>query len=233
MTTEIERDEESSDICTVLLFVGITIVSLIWGFFYYFTLFGWIEIVIVVVGVLLICGWIIISESKDSPKGITSTHITCPVCKKGVIYTYESKDAFGRVACSHCGMRFSPSKSQVSSSSSTQPPLNLPQENPRPFMEDHRHLEVAEKMTNTRLSYSIARGAVRDAVDSLGMDRIGELIKSGCTYLGANWVAVALACFYEAELINFNDERLVKIRAQCNRSGWSFDDIAEEYFQST
>jgi hypothetical protein len=89
-----------------------------------------------------------------------------------------------------------------------------------------------EKMTNTRWSYSVARGAVRSAGDSLGIDKIKELTQSGLTYLDANWVAVALACFYEAELINFDDERLVKIRIQCNRPGWSFNDIAEEYFQN-
>jgi ribosomal protein S27AE len=112
MTTEIERDEESSDICTVLLFVGITIVTLIGGTIYYFNLFGWVEIVIVGGGVLLFCCWSMVSDSKEQTNGVTSTHITCPACGKGVIYTYESKDAFGRVACSFCGMIFNPGKYQ-------------------------------------------------------------------------------------------------------------------------
>jgi hypothetical protein len=233
MTTEIEKGNESQDICAVILAVVITIISLIGGAIYYINLFGAPVIVLFAGGILVICLFSMLSKLSKPRTRATSSQIACPACGKGVTYNYKSKDAFGRVACSFCGMIFSPSKYQDSVPSSVQQPLELPRGNPRPLVRDCRDSEAAASMANTRLSYSVTRNAIRGIVDSLGIDRMQAFIQAGFDYLDANRLAAALACFYEAELITFEDERLVELRARFNRPGRSFNSIAEEYFRDT
>jgi hypothetical protein len=54
------------------------------------------------------------------------------------------------------------------------------------------------------------------------------MIRIGLTYLNANRVGAALACFYEAEQIQFSDPRLEKIRAEFGSPKTSFKVIAEK-----
>ena len=233
MTPEIEKGNEIVDICVVIIVIAAVILSVIFRVIYYTNLFGGIVILVLGGGLILICIYSMASDSKPPTPHGTSTHVSCPACGMPVTYSYKSKDAFGRVVCSYCGDAFNPSKYQGSTVSSEQQPLTLPHGNPRPLVDGCEDSKFAASIANTRLSYSVGRRSVRSFVNSLGMDKLQTLIRMGLDYLDANRIAIALACFYEAELIKFDDERLVKIRAKFNRPDCSFNDIAEEYLQGT
>lgn len=87
---------------------------------------------------------------------------------------------------------------------------------------------MAVGLANTRIEFDVVRNAVRDMAGALGQDRLSEMIRIGLTYLNANRVGAALACFYEAEQIQFSDPRLEKIRAEFGLPKTSFKVIAEK-----
>lgn len=230
-----EEGNESVGACVVILFVIIAGISIISRTIYYIDLFGGIAIIAMGGGLLLICIFSMFSDSSkptDAPIGTTSCTI-CPECGKSFTYSYKSKDAFGRVNCIHCRKTFNPMKSSDSVTSIKQQPLELPHGVPHPLVVDCRDSEAAASLANTRISYSVTRKAARDIVASLGLNELEALLQAGADYLNANRIAAALACFYEAELINFDHEKLVELRIRFNRPSQSFNDIAEEYFNET
>ena len=233
----IESDDSSECVGALVVIVIIAVVgiSIISDLIYYTNLFGGIVIVAIVIGVIFICALSMLSDSSkpiDSPR-TTISYAICPECEIGFSYTYESKDAFGRVRCDNCGETFTPKKYVDSDSPATQQPLGVPQGNPRSLVEGCRESEAAASLVNTRIAYSLIRKAARETVASLGMNEVEALLRAGLDYLNANRITAALACFYEAELINFNHDKLVGLRIRFNRPGQSFNDIAEEFFNST
>ncbi len=238
MGTEIDEGNEAGRACVGILFLIVAWITIIGRTIHYIDLIVGIVIIALAGGDILICLFSMISMISDSskptdaPVGITSYTI-CPDCEMGFPYTYESKDAFGRVSCVHCGKTFSPLKYADSTSHVEQQPLEFPQGNPSPLALDCRESQAAASLGNTRLSYSVTRKAARDIVASLGMNEMEALLLVGFDYLNANRIGAALACFYEAELLNFDHEKLVELRVRFNRPGCSFNDIAEEYFSDS
>ncbi len=163
----------------------------------------------------------------------TEYQITCPHCGESVIYNYKSKDAFGRITCPGCGGCFSPSKAIQPPVPIKKKPMVLPKGAPRPLAEDYSDSVLLASLANTPMEYSVKRKSVHELVETLGWNQMQIYIQTGLDYLNANRIAAALACFYEAELIKFDDEQLEKIRARFNRPGQSFNSIAEEYFRNS
>ncbi len=233
MSKELGEGNKTAGACLAILFFVIPVIALISSTNYYIALFGGILIIAMGGGLLLICLSSLASESSKSIPRTTASYTICPECRKSFTYSYKSKDAFGRVNCIHCGKSFTPSKYSDSVSPEMQQPLESLHSIPSPLVADCRDAEAATSLGNSRIAYSVTRKAVRGIVASFGMNEMDALLLAGHDYLNANRIAAALACFYEAELINFDHEKLVGLRSRFNRPGQSFNNIAEEYFSDT
>lgn len=64
-------------------------------------------------------------------------------------------------------------------------------------------------------------------------EQMQMLLYLGHSFWSANRIGAALAAFYEAELVEFHDKRLVAIRKEFGRPGVSFDDIARDLLEDT
>ena len=202
----------------------VTIVGVIISLFIHF-LFG---IIIIVIGGIIQYG-----ENSSSVSGIfeKEASIICPKCGASHFYHYSEKDAFGRTSCKSCKHLFHPSKDsqyQVDSSSTYEtryqskgPPRSI-------GPDDCEISQMAVGLANTRIEFDTVRRAARDMAGALGQDRLSDMIRMGFAYLNANRVGAALACFYEAEQIQFSDPRLEKIRAEFGLPKTSFKVIAEK-----
>ena len=236
MGTEIDEGNEAGRACVVIIVFVITIISIVSGIIYYINLYGGVVILAIAIGAILICFSSMASDTSESEDGFktSKSHASCPACEDNFAYTYKSKDAFGRLTCPTCGKTFKPGKYSSSVASTSSQKLELPRGVPHPLAANCRESEVAASLANTRISFSITRKAARDIITSLGStNELETLILIGLDYLSANRIAAALACFYEAELIDYYHEKLVRLRVRFNRPSQSFNDIAEEYFSRT
>jgi hypothetical protein len=205
----------------------VTIVGVLIFLFVSF-LFG---IIITLIGFLIQHGE---SDSFRSSISKKEVSIMCPKCGVSHSYHYSEKDAFGRVLCKSCGHMIHPNKgseSQADPSSSdvTRYQLTGPPRSIGP--DDCETSQMAVGLANTHIEFETVRRAVRDMAGTLGQDKFSDMIRMGLTYLSANRVAAALACFYEAEQIQYDHPRLEKIRADFGSPKTSFKEIAEKVIQ--
>ena len=202
----------------------VTIVGVIIFLFIHFL----IGIIIIVIGGIIQYGE---NSSMGSDTFEKEASVSCPKCGASHFYHYSDKDAFGRILCKSCRHLFHPSKdSRYQRDSSLTDETKYQTKGPPRSIgpDDCKTSQMAVGLANTRIEFDSVRRAVRDMAGALGQDRLSEMIRIGRTYLSANRVGAALACFYEAEQIQFNDHRLVKIRAKFGRPGTSFKVIAEK-----
>jgi predicted RNA-binding Zn-ribbon protein involved in translation (DUF1610 family) len=188
-------------------------------------LFG---MIIMLIGILIQHG-----EKSSSGSGISEKEVSilCPKCGVSHFYHYSEKDAFGRILCKSCGHLFHPNKDSESQAdpSSSDVTRYQPKGPPRSIGPDDCEIsQMAVGLANTHIEFETVRRAVRDMAGSLGQDRLSDMIRMGLTYLSANRVAAALACFYEAEQIQYGHPRLEKIRAEFGLPKTSFKEIAEK-----
>jgi uncharacterized C2H2 Zn-finger protein len=222
-----KMESNRSDVTTGKI---ITIVGVMIFLFIHF-LFGLI--------ITLIGGIIQHSENRTSKTTASysreeETQLKCPQCLSSHFYHYSEKDAFGRVVCKSCGHLFHPDR--VSESHTNQSSSDIvryqPKGPPRSIGPDNCETsQMAVGLANTRIEFETVRRAVRDMAGSLGQDRFSDMIRMGLTYLSANRVVAALACFYEAEQIQYGNPRLEKIRAEFGLPKTSFKAIAEKVIQ--
>ncbi|MBN2228330.1 MAG: hypothetical protein JW779_01980 [Candidatus Thorarchaeota archaeon] len=224
MNIESKTESNRSNLTTGKI---VTIVGVLIFLFIHF-LFGLI--------ITFIGGLIQLCENQSSRAIVSSsreeeTQQSCPKCASLHFYHYSEKDVFGRIICKSCGHLFHSSKDVRTPDGSTYseetryPPKGFPRSiGP----DDCETSQAAVGLANTQFEFEAVRRVIRDMAGVLGQDRLTDMIRTGFTYMSANRVGAALACFYEAELLEFNDPRLEKIRLEFGQPHMSFKKIAEK-----